>query len=44
MGAVRFRGIEVPFQPSFIGKEVSGIRDTTFQPILKCEDDVRKGL
>ena len=37
VGSERFRCAEVLFQPSFIGKEASGIHDTTFQSILaKC--------
>ena len=35
---------EVLFQPSFIGKEASGIHDTTFQSIMKCDVDIRKDL
>ena len=32
------------FQPSFVGKEASGIHDTTFQSIMKCDVDIRKDL
>ena len=32
------------FNPSVIGKEASGILDTTFQSIMKCEVDIRKDL
>ena len=32
------------FQPSFIGKEASGIHDTTFQSITKCDVDIREDL
>ena len=39
-----FRCPEVLFQPSFIGKEASGIHDTIFQSIMKCDVDIRKGL
>merc|ERR1719451_43437 len=39
IGAERFRCPEVLFQPSFIGKEASGIHDTTFQSIMKCDVD-----
>merc|ERR1712194_165180 len=35
VGSERFRCPEVLFQPSFIGKEASGIHDTTFQSIIK---------
>ncbi|CAE7292880.1 unnamed protein product [Symbiodinium sp. CCMP2592] len=34
----------VLFQPSFVGKEASGIHDTTFQSIMKCDVDIRKDL
>ena len=36
VGSGRFRCPEVLFQPSFNGKEASGIHDTTFQSILDC--------
>merc|ERR1712048_203105 len=44
IGSERFRCPEVLFQPSFIGKEASGIHDTTFQSIMKCDIDLRKAL
>jgi len=44
VGNERFRCPEVLFQPSFIGKEASGIHDTTFQSIMKCDIDIRKDL
>jgi len=44
VGGERFRCAEVLFQPSFIGKEASGIHDTTFQSIMKCDVDIRKDL
>jgi len=44
VGAERFRCPEVLFQPSFIGKEASGIHDTSFQSIMKCDVDIRKDL
>jgi actin beta/gamma 1 len=44
IGNERFRCPEVLFQPSFIGKEASGIHDTTFQTIMKCDVDIRKDL
>ena len=34
VGSERFRCPEVLFQPSFVGKEASGIHDTTFQSIM----------
>merc|ERR1711953_1019998 len=42
--AERFRAPEVLFQPGLIGKEASGIHDTTFQSIMKCDVDIRKDL
>jgi actin beta/gamma 1 len=44
VGNERFRTPEVLFQPSFIGKEASGIHDCTFQTIMKCDVDIRKDL
>jgi actin-related protein len=44
IGSERFRCPEVLFQPSFIGKESSGIHDCTFQTIMKCDVDIRKDL
>ena len=44
IGNERFRCPEVLFQPSFIGKEASGIHDSTFQTIMKCDVDLRKDL
>jgi len=44
VGSERFRCPEVLFQPGFIGKEASGIHDTTFQSIMKCDVDIRKDL
>merc|ERR1711909_135453 len=44
LGNERFRCPEVLFQPSFIGKETSGVHDQTFQSIMKCDVDVRKDL
>merc|ERR1712007_28753 len=44
VGSERFRCPEVLFQPSFIGKEASGIHDTAFQSIMKCDVDIRKDL
>ena len=44
VGCGRFRCPEVLFQPSFIGKEASGIHDTTFQSITKCDVDIREDL
>jgi actin beta/gamma 1 len=44
IGNERFRCPEVLFQPSFIGKEASGVHDTLFQTIMKCDVDIRKDL
>ena len=44
VGSERFRCPEVLFQPSFIGKEASGIHDTTSQSITKCDVDIREDL
>eukprot|EP00439_Symbiodinium_sp_Y106_P070082 s617_g12.t1 len=34
----------VLFQPSFLGREASGIQDTTFRSIMRCDLDVRRDL
>jgi actin beta/gamma 1 len=44
IGSERFRCPEVLFQPSFLGKEASGIHDCTFQTIMKCDVDIRRDL
>ena len=44
VGAERFLCAEMLFQPSFSGKEASGIHDTSFQSIMKCDADIRKNL
>jgi len=44
VGAERFRCPEVLFQPSFIGKESSGIHELTYKSIMKCDIDIRKDL
>merc|ERR1712014_72156 len=44
VGNERFRCPECLFQPSFIGKEASGVHDTTFQSIMKTDVDIRKDL
>ncbi|XP_069066099.1 actin, cytoplasmic 1-like [Pleurodeles waltl] len=44
IGNERFRGPEALFQPSFLGMEVSGIHETTFISIKKCDLDIRKDL
>ncbi|KIH49501.1 Actin, partial [Ancylostoma duodenale] len=42
IGNERFRCPEVLFQPAFIGMESSGIHETTYQSIMKCDVDIRK--
>jgi len=44
IGNERFRAAEVLMQPSFIGKEMSGVHDCTFQTIMKCDVDIRRDL
>jgi actin-related protein len=44
IGNERFRCPEVLFHPALIGKEASGIHDTMFQTIMKCDVDIRKDL
>jgi len=44
VAAERFRCPEVLFQPSFIGKEQSGIHSLTYDSIQKCDIDIRKDL
>jgi actin beta/gamma 1 len=44
IGNERFRCPEVLFQPALIGKEASGVHDTMFQTIMKCDVDIRKDL
>ncbi len=44
VGNERFRCPEVLFQPSFIGKDCSGIHGMIFNTIMKCPIDVRKDL
>lgn len=40
----RFRAAEPLFQPSFLGMESSGIHDTVYNSIMKCDVDIRKEL
>ncbi|XP_071807438.1 actin [Asterias amurensis] len=44
IGNERFRCPELMFQPSFIGIESSGIQETTYQSIMKCDVDIRRDL
>lgn len=32
------------FQPSFIGQECTGIHETTFNSIMRCDVDIRRDL
>ena len=42
IGNERFRCPEALFQPSFLGMESSGIHETTYNSIMKCDVDIRK--
>jgi actin len=44
IGNERFRCPEVLFNPSMVGMEASGVHDTTFNSIMKCDVDIRKDL
>jgi actin-related protein len=44
IGNERFRCPEALFQPSFLGLETSGIHESTFNSIMKCDVDIRKDL
>jgi len=44
IGNERFRCPEVLFQPAFLGMEASGIHETTFNSIMKCDVDIRREL
>jgi len=44
IGSERFRAPEVMFKPSLIGLEQSGIHQTTYDSIMKCDVDIRKDL
>ncbi|GMG03000.1 unnamed protein product [[Candida] boidinii] len=44
IGNERFRAPEALFHPSVLGLEASGIDQTTFNSIMKCDVDVRKEL
>nr|XP_028702420.1 LOW QUALITY PROTEIN: actin, alpha skeletal muscle-like [Macaca mulatta] len=43
-GNERFHCPEALFQPSFLGMESCGIRETTFNSIMKCDVDICKDL
>ncbi len=44
IGNERFRCPESLFQPAQLGMEHSGIHETTFNSIMKCDVDIRKDL
>ncbi|XP_026198259.1 actin, clone 302-like [Anabas testudineus] len=44
IGNERFRCPEALFQPSFLGMESAGVHETTYNSIMKCDVDIRKGL
>ena len=44
IGNERFRCPEAMFQPSFLGVESSGIHETTYNSIMKCDVDLRRDM
>lgn len=44
IGAERFRGPEILFQPNLIGKEQEGLHKLCYNSIMKCDVDIRKDL
>ncbi|XP_076113892.1 actin, cytoplasmic 2-like [Mytilus galloprovincialis] len=44
IGNERFRCPEAMLQPSFLVMEPSGLHETTFNSIMKCDVDIRKDL
>lgn len=44
MGNELFRCPESLFQPSFIGMESGGLPETTYNSIMKCDEDIRQDL
>ncbi|EUB56078.1 Actin-2 [Echinococcus granulosus] len=44
IGNERFRCPEALFQPGFLGLEATGIHETTYNSIMKCDVDIRKDL
>merc|ERR1711967_128234 len=44
IGNERFRCPEVLFNPALIGMEASGVHETTYNSIMKCDVDIRKDL
>ena len=44
IGNERFRAPEALFQPSLLGLEATGIHETTYNSVMKCDLDIRKDL
>jgi actin-related protein len=44
ISVVSFRAPEALFQPSLLGLESTGIHETTYNSIMKCDVDIRKDL
>merc|ERR1712046_414476 len=44
LGSERFRCPEALFKPVFVGLEATGIHETCYNSIMKCDIDVRKVL
>ena len=44
IGNERFRCPEALFQPAFLGMEISGVHETAYNSIMKCDIDIRKDL
>jgi len=44
VGNERFRCPEVLFKPAMMGKETTGVHDTMYGTIMKCDVDIRKDL
>merc|ERR1712203_619587 len=44
LGSERFRCPEALFKPVFVGLEATGIHETCYNSIMKCDIDVRKDL
>jgi actin-related protein len=44
IGNERFRSPETLFQPAFIGMESAGIHETTYNSIMKTDEDIRSDL
>ena len=44
IGVEHFKCAEVLYQPSLIGMEATGIHETTYNSIVKCDVDIKKDL